>query len=121
MKMTAFCAAAIAAGLAASPVAAASRTPPGAPVPSVHVTKVPNWIAYNDRELYIDAGRQWYEADVARPCWGLSYANRVKLAMPVPGTFDTSSSVLVGHERCPVRALFRVDRPSAPLMAEGEF
>ncbi len=121
MKMPAFCAAAIVAALAASPSAAARATPPGAPVPFVHVTRVPNWIAYNDRELYIDAGRQWYEADVARPCWGLSYANRVKLAMPVPQTFDTSSSVLVGHERCPVTALFRVDRPFAPLMGDGEF
>jgi hypothetical protein len=120
MKTIALCTAAILATLAASP-AVANRPAPGTPVASVHISTVGNWRAFTDRALYIDAGHhQWYEANLASPCWGLPDVQRVKLAMPVPNTFDTSSSVLVGHEQCPVTALFKVDRPPVPIMDEGD-
>lgn len=117
MTRTALSGFAILGALAVSPAAATPLPFGGLHIAAAPVTHIRNWYAPNDKTLYVQSqAREWYKADMARPCWGMPEAKSVKVNMP-DGALDASSTVAVHGERCRVASLYRVNGPVQPLSA----
>ncbi|MFL6859436.1 MAG: DUF6491 family protein [Sphingomicrobium sp.] len=106
--------------IAASPAAASGRIPAaGIAVPAAPISRIHNWYASNPTTLYLQSRtRTWYKAEMARPCWEMPEAARIKVDM-TDGKLDNSSTVRFHGERCQVASVYRVPGPLRPLLVKG--
>ena len=110
---------ALAASLAlGAPVAAKpSRTAPAigeeASIPFATMRRgIRSFHAVDDSLVFIqDSRRNWYRAEVAGTCLGLSWAMRIGYDTRGSSNFDRGSSLIVGDERCQLLSLTRRERP----------
>ena len=83
-------------------------------IPFVSMRGITSWTAAGDDTLYLQArDDQWYRADLAGPCFGLSTAFAVGVRTFGDDTFDNFSSIIVDGQRCPVMSVTRVAGPPA--------
>lgn len=85
-------------------------------IPFVSMRGITNWTAVGDNTLYLQArDDQWYRAELAGPCFGLSSAFAIGVRTFGDDTFDDSSSIIVDGQRCPILSVTRVaGPPSSP-------
>jgi hypothetical protein len=95
------------AALAIAPAAASADS-----IPFVSMNGITNWTTVGDDTLYLKArDDRWYRADLAGPCFGLPTAFAIGVRTFGDDTFDSSSSIIVDGERCPVMSVTRVAGP----------
>ena len=117
MIKTVLSAFALSAALAAAPALATPLPPDGVQVPSANLVHIRNFYAPSDSTLYVRAqGRNWYKAELAKPCFGLPTAERIKVDMKNGYSLETGSIVQAHGERCQVASVYRVDGPDRPLL-----
>ncbi len=117
MIKTALSAFALSAALAAAPAIATPLPPGGVQVPSARLVHIRNFYAPSDSTLYVRAqGQNWYKAELAKPCFGLPTAERIKVNMKDGYTLDSNAIVQAHGERCQVASVYRVDGPDRHLL-----
>ena len=109
MKTFAKLATAVLVALAVIPAAAAADS-----IPFVSMNGITNWTAVGDDTVYLQArDDQWYRADLAGPCFGLSTALAIGVRTFGDDSFDNNSSIIVDGQRCPVMSVTRIAAPPA--------
>lgn len=115
IRIAAFAAAALTAGLA-SP---ASLAQPASPEPEARIAFVNHGGIRNFRPagretVYLqDRGRQWYRADLMGPCPGLPWALALGVETAGSSSLDRFGALIVEGRRCQLHSLVRVDAPGA--------
>jgi hypothetical protein len=105
---------AIAALVAALPVAAASAAPSAREpsIPFVNHGGIRDWQAVDEETLYVQArNRDWYRAELIGPCLDLTFANAIGFETRGTDSFDRFSSIRVRGQRCAVKSLVKSDPP----------
>jgi uncharacterized protein DUF6491 len=109
---------AFAAAALAAPALAASDRPAPPPageevsIPFVHFGGIWSFEAQDDDVVYLqDRSRNWYRAQLYGSCFGLSFANGIGVDTKGSANFDRFSTLIVGHESCPIQSLTRSGPP----------
>ena len=102
----------LAALTSAWPVVAAPAPAGSGEIPFVGFGGIRNWTASDENTLYVQAaGGQWYEVDMAGPCWGLPDALRIGVDSGPTDTLDAFSTIVVDGNLCPVASVTRLASP----------
>jgi hypothetical protein len=104
---------AFAACFALAAPAAAKHGPVPAPaigqeahIPFASMGGIRSFHADDDNIVYLqDYRRRWYRAELIGPCYGLQWAMRIAVDTRGSSTFDRSSALFVGQERCMLDSL----------------
>jgi hypothetical protein len=73
------------------------------------------WTVSNDRTVYVeDSTGQWYRVDLAAPCAAVQTAFGLALETSPGSTFDRSSNLFTGDQRCAILSMSRVSEPAIP-------
>ncbi|HET8750872.1 MAG TPA: hypothetical protein VFM42_09040, partial [Sphingomicrobium sp.] len=99
-------------------LAAVIAVPATAALPAVSVPlgTVQQFVGRSD-SLYVQTGGNWYRAEMASPCWQLEPdRNRLRIALGADGRFDSSSTVRVNNELCPIAFVTPSNGPPLPLL-----
>jgi hypothetical protein len=112
---------ALAAGLAASPGVAVAAPPAGphaarlgeeARIPFVSFRSIRTYRAVGDDVVFIqDLRRNWYRATLFGPCFNLGRSLRIGVDTRYGNTLDSTSSFVVGGERCRIQSLVHSEPP----------
>ncbi|MGZ8345777.1 MAG: DUF6491 family protein [Allosphingosinicella sp.] len=81
-------------------------------IPFVNFGGIRSFHANDDDVVYLqDNRRRWYRAELIGSCWGLPWANRVRVDTRGGSTVDRFSTLIVDGERCQLGSLTRSDEP----------
>jgi Family of unknown function (DUF6491) len=73
---------------------------------------IDSWYAVNDSLIYLKSrSGDWYRAELAGPCSGLSFATAIGYEQEASGSFDSRSTILVDGQRCP---LVKLEKSAGP-------
>ncbi len=106
------------AGLSAPVLAAAP--PPDGPSPAAREVRIPfvqfgairSFRTAGEDVIYLqDRRRNWYRAELNGPCIGIERALRIGVDSRYSATLDSSSTLIVDGERCPIQSLVASAEP----------
>jgi hypothetical protein len=98
--------------LPAAAATSASRVGQEARIPFLSFRSVRTYRPVGDDIVYLqDQRRNWYRATLFGPCYNLSHSLRIGVDTRYGNTLDSTSSFIVGGERCRIQSLVHSDAP----------